>query len=150
MKRFIRVYVSGSGSVRHPAYKPAVNTRHVRSREAGEAVPHLKNCAKKNKNKVYNLNEMFTHKSKYIPKILLIFIIFTFFVYSVLLCYALRIKTPTLFGVIIISTARQRASLQTCEVRHCRLCLTSAKQILINEVKVCLFLSDKSRTTHNA
>ena len=28
--------------------------------------------------------------------------------------------------------------------------LTSAKQILINELKVCLFLSDKSRTTHNA
>ena len=92
---------------------------------------------------------MFSHKSKYFSKTVLIFIIFTFFMYSLLLCYALRIKTPKLFSVIAISTAGQRASLQICEVRHFRLCLTSAKQILINELKVCLFLSDKSRTTHN-
>ena len=91
---------------------------------------------------------MFSHKSKYFSNTLLIFIIFTFFVYLLLLCYALRIKTSKLFGVIVISTARQRASLQICDVRHLRLSLTSAKQILINELKVCLFLSDKSRTTH--
>ena len=70
--------------------------------------------------------------------------------YSLVLCYALRIKMPKLFGVIAISTARQRALLQICEVRHYRLCLTSTKQILINELKYALFLSDKSRTTHNA
>ena len=70
--------------------------------------------------------------------------------YSLVLCYALRIKTPKLFGVTAISMARQRASLQICEVRTCRLCFTSAKQISINELKVCLFLSKKSRTTHNA
>ena len=63
--------------------------------------------------------------------------------YSLVLCYALRIKKP-------ISTARQRASLQTREVSHSRLCLTSAKQILINELKERLFLSDKSRTAHTA
>ena len=29
------------------------------------------------------------------------------------------------------------------------MCFTSAKQILVNELKVCLFLSHKSRTMHN-
>ena len=93
---------------------------------------------------------MFSRKSKYFAKTLLIFIIFILFVYSLVLCYALRIKTPKLFGKLLSLYARQRASLEICEVRHFRLCLTSAKQNLINELKVCLFLSDKSRTTHNA
>ena len=61
---------------------------------------------------------MFSDKSKYFSNTLLIFIIFTFFVYSVLSYYALRIKTPKPFGVIAISTVRQRALLQICEVRH--------------------------------
>ena len=93
---------------------------------------------------------MFSCKSKYFSKTLLIFIIFTFFVYSLLLCYVLRIKTPKLFGQLLSFYARQRASLEICEVRHFRLCLTSAKQILINELKVCLFLSDKLRTAHKS
>ena len=93
---------------------------------------------------------MFSHKSNYLSKNLLVFIIVTFFVYSLLLCYVFRITTPKLFGIIAISTACHRASLQICEVRRCRLCLTSAKQILINELKVCLFFSDKSLTTLNA
>ena len=31
-----------------------LTVRDVRSGEAGEAVPHLQNCAKENENKVYN------------------------------------------------------------------------------------------------
>ena len=93
---------------------------------------------------------MFSHISKYLSKTLLIFIISTFFVYSLLLCFVFRNKTPKLFIGIAISTARRRASLQICEVRHCRFCLTSAKQILINELKVCLPFLDKLQVTHNA
>ena len=43
---------------------------------------------------------MVSRKSKYLSKTLLIFVIFTFFVYSVLLCYVFRITTPRLFGII--------------------------------------------------
>ena len=49
---------------------------------------------------------MVSHKSKYLSKTLLIFVIFTFFVYSLLLCYVFRIKTPKLFGVILLSLRR--------------------------------------------
>ena len=50
---------------------------------------------------------MILHKSKYLSKTLLIFvIIITFFVYSLLLCYVFRIKTPKLFGVILLSLLR--------------------------------------------
>ena len=61
-----------------------------------------------------------------------------------------RIKTPKLFGVILLSLRWAiEHRFQICEVKHCRLCLTSAKQILINKLKTCPFSPDKSRTTHN-
>ena len=49
---------------------------------------------------------MVSHKSKYLSKTLLIFVILTFFVYSLLLCHVFRIKTPKLFGVILLSLLR--------------------------------------------
>ena len=49
---------------------------------------------------------MLSNKSKYLLKILLILITFTFAVYSLLLCYVFRIKTPKLFGVILLSLRR--------------------------------------------
>ena len=49
---------------------------------------------------------MVLHKSKYLSKTLLIFVIFTFRVYSLLLCYIFRIKMPKLFGVILLSLRR--------------------------------------------
>ena len=53
---------------------------------------------------------MVSHKSKYLSKTLLIFVKLTFFVYSLLLCYVLRIKTPKLFGVILLSLLRAIAN----------------------------------------
>ena len=51
---------------------------------------------------------MVSYKSKYLSKALLIFVIFTFFcaAYSLLLCYVFRIKTPKLFGVLLLSLRR--------------------------------------------
>ena len=49
---------------------------------------------------------MVSHKSHYLSKTLLIFVIFTFFVYSLLLCYVFRIKTPKLFRVMLLSLWR--------------------------------------------
>ena len=56
----------------------------------------------------YNWNKMVSHKSKYLLKTLLMFVIFTFFMYSLLflLCYVFRIKTPKLFGVTLLSLRR--------------------------------------------
>ena len=49
---------------------------------------------------------MVSHKSKYLSKTSLIFVIFAFVVYSLLLCYVFRIKTPKLFGAILLSLRR--------------------------------------------
>ena len=49
---------------------------------------------------------MVSHKSKYLSITLLIFVIFTFFAYLLLLYYVFRIKTPKLFGVILLSLLR--------------------------------------------
>ena len=90
---------------------------------------------------------MFSHKSKCFSKTLNIYHIYFFCVFTAfMLCFALNART--IRCNIAISTPRHCASLQICEVRHCWLCLTLAKQILINELKACLFFSDKLRTTH--
>ena len=75
----------------------------------------------------------------------LLFCVFTAF----LLCLSHQ-NAKTIRCNIAISTACHWASLQICGARYSRLCHTSANQILINDLKVCLFVSDKSRTTHNA
>ena len=49
------------------------------------------------------LKEKVFKQIKIFIKNLLISIIFTFVVYSLLLCYAFGIKTPKLFGVILLS-----------------------------------------------
>ena len=81
--------------------------------------------------------KMVSHKSKYFIKNFFIFVIFTFFVYSLLLCYVLsHLNTQTIRCNIAITTVCHWASLQICEVRHCQLSLTLAKQILMNKLKV--------------
>ena len=49
---------------------------------------------------------MVSQKSNYLSKTLSIFVIFTFFVYSLLLRYVFRIITPKLFGVTLLSLRR--------------------------------------------
>ena len=43
---------------------------------------------------------------------------FTFVLYSLLLCYVFRMKTPKLFGVIAISLQRAIEHRFVCELRH--------------------------------
>ena len=84
---------------------------------------------------------MVSYKSKYLSKALLIFVIFTFFVQPIHCFYvtSFALKRPNYSVYYCYHYGVHWASLQICEVRHCQLCLTSAKQILINKLKVCLF-----------
>ena len=84
---------------------------------------------------------MVLYKSKYLSKALLIFVIFTFFVQPIHCCYIMSfaLKRPNYLVYYCYHYDVHWASLQICEVRHCQLRLTSAKQILINKLKVCLF-----------
>ena len=86
---------------------------------------------------------MVSHKSKYLSKTLLIFVIFTFFVYSLLLCYFVRIKKLKLFGIILLSIRRV--------IEHCfKIEALSIVPHFFEQTKSMPFFSDKSRTTHNA
>ena len=82
---------------------------------------------------------MFLRKSKYFSKTLLIFI----FVYSLLL-YAETIWLIAISLCAPASIAWNMRSEAFSIVPHFH------QAILINELKVCLFLSYKSRRTHNA
>ena len=88
--------------------------------------------------------ELLWHTS-YLSKTLLISIIPTFLCIHCFYVMFFALKRPNSLVLYCYLYGCHWASLRMCEVGHCRWCFTSAKQILINELQVCLFFSDKSR-----